>query len=44
DLHSVQVTVTGEAQDNGESPPYPAEITIEDTNQTSVSGRWTCGP
>ncbi|HDZ46747.1 hypothetical protein LCGC14_0121520 [marine sediment metagenome] len=44
DGHSIQITVTGEAEGSGESPPYPADITLEGTDQSAISGRWTCGP
>lgn len=44
--HSAQVEITGEPEGGGESPPRPAELTLEHGGGESltIQGRWECGP
>ncbi|MDQ7730191.1 hypothetical protein [Halomonas sp. SpR8] len=42
--YTVLVTVTGDATVNGESPPYPGELTLKGADQSVIIGQWVCGP
>ncbi|MCH4813157.1 hypothetical protein [Vreelandella neptunia] len=44
DGNAVQVSITGEPQGSGESPPYPAELMVVGSDQPTINGLWTCGP
>lgn len=44
DGDAVEVSITGEPQGSGESPPYPAALMVVGSDQPAIKGQWTCGP
>lgn len=41
---AVEVSITGEPQGSGESPPSPAELMVVGSDQSAIKGQWICGP